>query len=78
MAIKIKVQKDYLLTEATVETTDLNALGEILKATKTNAKIVAVFNQGGVIGVNIEQRTKISESISTEVRKLIGVEDRDL
>ena len=78
MAIKIKVQRDYLLTEATVETSDLNSLAEILKAAKASGKIVAVYNQGGVIGVNIEQRTKIPEGKSEEIRAILNVADKEL
>ena len=78
MAIKTISQRDFILTEATVKTDDLNELAGILKAAKANAKIVAVYNQGGTIGVNIEQRTRIPEGISNEVRKLVGIDDRDI
>jgi hypothetical protein len=78
MAIKVMSQRDFILTEATVKTDDLNELAGILKAAKANAKIVAVYNQGGTIGVNIEQRTRIPEGVSAEVRKLVGVNDREL
>jgi len=78
MSIKIKVQRDYLLTEATVETSDLNALSELLKSAKATGKIVAIYSQGGTVGVSIEQKSLIHESISEEVRKMVGVQDRRL
>ena len=79
MAIKIKTQKDVLLTEATLESdTDLNSLDQLMRSSKATGKIVAVYNQGGRLGVNVEQRSRVSESLSPEVRKMVGVGTREL
>jgi hypothetical protein len=74
MAVKIKVQKDYYLTEVTIEPpADLGALDALMKATKGTGKITSLYSQGGPVGVNVEQRTKIPESVAEEIRRLIGI-----
>jgi hypothetical protein len=74
MAVGIKVQKDYYLTEVSIELpTNVSQVDEVLKATKTNGKMVIQYNQGNVQGVNVEQRTKISESQANEIRALLGI-----
>lgn len=74
MAIKIKVQKDYYLTEVSIDLpSDPGELDDLLKAIKTTGKIVTQYNQGSVQGINIEQRTKIPESVSSEIRRLLGI-----
>lgn len=79
MPINIKTQKDCLLTEATLESdTDLNALDQLMRSSKATGKIVAVYNQGGRLGVNIEQKTRVSGSVSQEVRNILGVGTREL
>jgi hypothetical protein len=79
MAIKIKVQRDYLLTEASVElAANVSEVDEILRASKTNGKMIVLYNQGSVQGINVEQRTKVSESKSAEIRALLDVEDKVL
>jgi hypothetical protein len=79
MAIRIKVQKNYYLSEVTMELpTDLGALDDLLKATKASGRIVSLYNQGGVLGVNVEQRTKIPEAVDDEVRRLLGIDSKIL
>jgi len=79
MAIKLKVQKDYLLTEASAELpTDLNELDSEMRKTKATGKIVAVYSNGGLLGVNIEQKTRATEEESNKMRKAVGVSNRDL
>jgi hypothetical protein len=74
MAVKIKVQKNYYLTEVSMELpTDLGALDDLLKATRATGRIVGLYNMGGVMGVNVEQRTKIPEGVDDQVRALIGI-----
>ncbi len=74
MAIKIKVQKDYYLTEVSIDLpSDPGELDDLLKAIKTTGKIVTQYNQGSVQGINIEQRTKIPESVSSEIRRLLDI-----
>jgi hypothetical protein len=79
MAVGIKVQKDYYLTEVSIELpTNVSQVDEVLKATKTNGKMVIQYNQGNVQGVNVEQRTKISESQANEIRALLGIGEKIL
>lgn len=79
MAISIKSQKDVLVTEATLESdTDLNSLDQLMRSSKATGKIVAVYNQGGRLGVNVEQRSRVSEKVSEDVRKIVGVGTREL
>ena len=77
MAISAKVQKDYLLTEARIALpADVAQVHEILRATKTSGKLVILYNDGFVQGINVEQRTKLNEAKSAEIRTLLAVEDK--
>ncbi len=79
MEPKIKIQKDYYLTEASIELpADVEQLNEILKATKTTGKMVIQYNQGSVQGVNIEQRTKISDAQAAEIRPALAIGEKIL
>jgi hypothetical protein len=79
LAIKIKSQKDHLITETSVALpTDLNTLDQLMRSSKATGKIVAVYNQGGMLGVNVEQKQHISDKISPEIRNIIGVGTREL
>ena len=74
MAVQIKVQKDYYQTEVSVELpTDIQQVNELLQATKTTGKMVVQYNQGSVQGVNLEQRTKISDAQAEKIRKILDV-----
>lgn len=79
MPTKIKTQKDYLLTEASIELpADLAELDSIMKASKATGKIVIVYNMGGILGINVEQKTKASDSEAAKVRGLLGVSTKEL
>jgi hypothetical protein len=79
MAIKIKVQRDYLLTEASIElAADVSQVDEILKASKTNGKMIVLYNQGCVQGINVEQRTKLSDVKAEKIREMLKLEDVEL
>jgi|FreactcultureFD7_1027221.scaffolds.fasta_scaffold81761_2 hypothetical protein len=76
MAVQIKVQKDYYLTEVSVELpADIQQTDELLQATRTTGKMVVQYNQGSVQGVNLEQRTKISDAQAEEIRKILDVDE---
>jgi hypothetical protein len=79
MAIKITVQKDYLRTEASLALpVQVSEVDELLRATKTNGKMVVLYNEGHIQGVNIEQNTKITSAKSAEVRAILEVADKTL
>jgi len=79
MKPEIKFQKDYYLTEVSIALpTEIGPLNEILKATGTTGKMIVQYNQGSVQGVNIEQRTKISEAKANEIRPLLEIGEKIL
>jgi hypothetical protein len=79
MAIKVTVQRDYLRTEASISPhTQVSEVDELLRSTKTNGKLVVLYNEGHVQGINIEQNTKITDAKSAEVRAIVAVADKNL
>ena len=79
MAVKVKVQRDYLRTESSVEASaNISQVDEIMKASKTNGKMVVLYNEGHVQGINIEQNTKIPEAKTGKVREILEVKDEEL
>lgn len=79
MKPKIKIQKDYYLTEVSVDLpANTGEIDELLKAIKTTGKMVIQYNQVSVQGINIEQRTKIPESAAAEIRPLLGIGETSL
>lgn len=79
MPIKIKTQRDYLTTEVTIDaaTADLAELDQLMRLSKSTGKIVAVYSQGGLMNVNLDQKSHIAEKVSEEVRKKVGVNNKD-
>ncbi len=79
MAVKIKVQKDYYLTEVSVDSSvpiaDVDAL---MRATNTNGKMIVLYNGGAVQGVNIEQKTKITDVKAEKMRALLSIPTEEL
>lgn len=79
MAVRIKTQTDYLLTECSIELPcELNDIDFLLRATRGTGKIVAVYNEGGLLGINVEQKTKIRGAVADKVREVVGVETKEL
>jgi hypothetical protein len=79
MAVKLKTQHDYLLTEVSVELPcELNDLDYLMRTSRGTGKIVALYNEGGLLGVNIEQRTKVRGPIADKVREVVGVETKEI
>lgn len=79
MPINIKSQKDCLTTHVAVALpTDLNALDQLMKVSRATGKIIATYNQGGIMGVNIEQNKNLSEKLSETIRDLAGVGTKEL
>ena len=77
MAIKIKVQKDYYRTEVSIDLpSNVSELDEVLRATKTNGKMVVLYNQGVIQGINVEQNTKIAESATAQIKDLLGIGEK--
>lgn len=79
MPIKIKTQKDHLLTEVSIELpTDLNSLDKLMKLSKATGKIVAIYNQGGLMQVNLDQKSPVPEKSSEEIREILGVTTKEM
>lgn len=79
MAIEIKVQRDFLRTEASITLpANVSDVDEIMRATKTNGKMVVLYNQGYVQGINIEQNSRISEAKSEEIRQILNVDTKEI
>jgi hypothetical protein len=79
MTVGIRVQKDYYLTEVSLELpADLTQINEMLKATSTTGKLIVQYNKGSVQGINIEQRTKITDAQANEIRPLLEIGEKIL
>jgi ABC-type hemin transport system substrate-binding protein len=79
MPIKVKTQKDSLTTEVSLELpVNLSELDAMMKSIKATGKIVVVYNQGGVLGINVEQKTKATEADSAKVRDILGIATKEL
>jgi hypothetical protein len=74
VAISIVTQKDYLETEATISSkSDIGEVSDLLKALKTNCKMIVLYNGGAVQAINIEMHTKMLKEQSDKVRELLGI-----
>lgn len=72
--LRIKTQTDYYVTEVTFEApVDLGEVETIIRRSKSNSKIVAIYNNGGVIGVSVEQKRRIPEDQRVSMREMIGL-----
>jgi hypothetical protein len=79
MAVKIRTQKDYLLTEVNVDLPcNLSEVDFLMRSIKGTGRIVAQYSQGALLGVNVEQRSKMSERESDRTRELIGVDTKEI
>ena len=86
MPVSIKTQHDYLLTEVNVDlpadraehAKTLGELDYLMKASHGTGKIVAVYSQGALLGINVEQKTKIRGEAADKVRELVGVVDKEI
>jgi hypothetical protein len=82
--MELKTQNDYLFTEVSVELpTDrqaqaklLSELDYLMRVSKGSGKIIAVYSDGGLYGINIEQRTKVRGAVADKVREAVGVANR--
>ena len=76
MAIKIKAQKVYLVTETTIEvSSDVAEVHDEVRAEKTDGKMNVVYCGGGVQGVNVEQKTRVPEALAAQFKKKLGIEE---
>lgn len=79
MAIKIKTQRDYFVTEVTIESTaDPQEIDALMQSLKANGKVVTQYNGGKCPGINIEQKTRVPDHIAPQVRSLLGIGEKEL
>ena len=79
MAIRVKTQKDFLKTEVTIDLpADVAQVNEVLKSSKASGKMVVLYYDGHVQGINVEQNAKIPSSKSEEIRKILDIDDKVL
>lgn len=84
--LKLKTQNDYLFTEVSVDLPpdiggQARLLGEVhdlMRESRSTGKVVVQYCNGGVIGVNLEQRSRIREGISSRVRQLVGIATKEI
>ena len=77
MALRIKSQKVYLMTETHFELpTDVGEAHDEVRAGKTDGKMTTVYCGGGVQGVTVEQKTRVSEPLAAKFKKELGLEDK--
>jgi hypothetical protein len=77
MAIKVNVQRDYLLTEFSVSG-DVSEIDQLLRSIKADGKMIILYNGGHVQGINVEQRSKMDEHKSEKVREILSIKDKVL
>ena len=54
MPINIKSQKDSLTTDVVIDLpTNLNEIDQLMRSSKATGRVVATYNQGGLLGVNV-------------------------
>jgi hypothetical protein len=75
MAIRIKSQKSYYTTEFNVELpANSGELHDLLKAMKSTGKTVVLYNQGTILGINVEQKEKVpAGEVDEKIRELLGL-----
>jgi hypothetical protein len=79
MGIKIKIQRDVLRTEATIELpAQVAEVDELLRATETDGKLIVLYNKGYIQGINIEQNEKIPETKTSQIRTILKLGDKEL
>jgi hypothetical protein len=81
MGVKLKRQNDYLLTEVAIDLPpdregQALALGELdtlMRVSKGTGKVIVTYSDGGLNGINVEQKTKIHGAAADRVREAVGV-----
>lgn len=86
MPVQLKTQNDYLLTEVSIElpldkAEQAKTLGELdflMRTSRGTGKIIAVYSDGGMYGINVEQKTKIRGAVADRVRQVVGVDTKEI
>jgi len=79
MPIKIKSQKDCLNTKVAIALpADLNEIDAFMRSSNATGTIVATYNQGGLMGVNMEQNKHMPAKDASSIREILGIGTREL
>lgn len=79
MPMKIIAQKDFLLTEVTIDASaSPQEIHDLMRQMKANGRVVTIFNGGTVPAIQIEQKTHLTEERAKKVRAMLHIRDREL
>jgi hypothetical protein len=77
MAIKIKDQRCYFVTESSIEVpVDTTSVDEEMLECRADGKMIVQYNGGKCPGVHLEQKTKIPDHIAPRIRALLGIKEK--
>ena len=75
--MKIKAQANYYETEASLELpVNVGQVHDLLIAMKTTGKMVILYNNGYVQGINLQQREKISAISDPKIKNILGLGEK--
>lgn len=70
----VKINKDFLLTETTVDPKiPVDVVMQWLRSHKKTGQLVVDISQGGTQRVALLEKTKAPEGVRDKIRKLLGV-----
>lgn len=79
VSLKVKNVTNYYVTEVSFEApVDLREVQEWVRSSKSNAEVIAMYCSGGVLGVSMKQRSKISSSLDSRIRELLGIKNMSI
>jgi hypothetical protein len=86
MPVKLKRQNDYLLTEVAIDLPPdregqarmLGELDTLMRVSRGTGKVIVTYADGGLNGINVEQRTKVQGGAADKVREVVGVETKEI
>lgn len=77
MAVRLKSVKAFYVTEVSLDLpVNAKELDDVLRSIRATGRMTIQYNDGGVLGVSVETRTKLSESEAAEVRTLVGIPEK--
>jgi len=79
VAFKVKKQKDIYLTEVSVDLpANISEIDNMLRLSKSTGKLVVLYNNGFHAAINVEQKTKINDEKSEQMRSILAIPDNDI
>jgi hypothetical protein len=86
MPVKLKRQNDYLLTEVAIDLPPdregqaraLTELDNLMRVSHGTGKVIVTYADGGLNGINVEQRTRVQGGTADKVREVAGVVSKEI